>query len=416
MTQRSKPRYPGDTLETGAVPELDRDRNILRTLERTLAYARRRDYRGPDFGDGMSSQLLQALPVDNKWLNLAVQEAVKRAPVNIRPLMLVDYRRNYKGTALFSMTNLNLLELQRTLDYPLDADVDYLAEASSLAEWLVDNCCTGYSGFCGGHQHKLQMLDGQGDPNDPDIVSTSYAVKALLAASEFNPAYAGIARTAEDFIVEDLNYRRAEGGALINYHLNHPEEYYTLNAGALGARTLIDLYAKFDDASLRERSTAILDYIAEKQLDVGGWTYRIPADASHLSMDNHHNGFIIECFQRYHDVTGTTRYESTLDRALEFYRETLYDADGAPAFDEKNDFPRDVHASAQGILVFTYAGDLDFARQIIKWTIENMSDGDGRFYFRKHRFHTKRVTLMRWCQAWMAYAMSEYLLARVSRT
>jgi hypothetical protein len=41
----------------------------------------------------------------------------------------------------------------------------------------------------------------------------------------------------------------------------------------------------------------------------------------------------------------------------------------------------------------------------------NMYAGDGRFYFRKYRFHTKRQVLMRWCQALMAYAISEYLRA-----
>jgi len=32
------------------------------------------------------------------------------------------------------------------------------------------------------------------------------------------------------------------------------------------------------------------------------------------------------------------------------------------------------------------------------------------FYYQKNKFYTKRFTLMRWCQAWMAYAMSEYLV------
>jgi hypothetical protein len=35
--------------------------------------------------------------------------------------------------------------------------------------------------------------------------------------------------------------------------------------------------------------------------------------------------------------------------------------------------------------------------------------GDGRFYYRKGRYYTKRITLMRWCQAWMAYALAVWL-------
>jgi hypothetical protein len=63
--------------------------------------------------------------------------------------------------------------------------------------------------------------------------------------------------------------------------------------------------------------------------------------------------------------------------------------------------------------VFTYAGELAFARRILRWAFSNLAAGDGGFYYRKERFHTKRAVLMRWCQAWMAYATSEYLAARL---
>jgi hypothetical protein len=131
-------------------------------------------------------------------------------------------------------------------------------------------------------------------------------------------------------------------------------------------------------------------------------------------MDNHHNGFVIEAFQRYHDVTGMDRYEETLSEALAFYREALFEESGAPNFDEANAYPRDIHAATQGVLVFTYAGDLAFASRILAWTLDALHAGDGRFYFRKHRYHTKRHVLMRWCQAWMAYAISEYLDAVIA--
>lgn len=390
----------------------------LKTVLRdALSYARRRDYAGPDYVDGMSSKLLQSLPVDNKWLNLFVQETVKRAPVNLRPLFQVEARRNYKGSALFAMANQNVHDLRTDFDINGAGEpdgVDYKAEALELVEWLVENRSRGYSGFCGGHKHEIQHLHGRGVPNDPDVVSTSYAVKALLEAAEHDPTYADIARSAADFVIKDLDYREVDGGARINYHMNHPADHYTLNAAALGARLLLDLYDWFDVSEFERRARAILDDVASKQDEDGGWTYRLPPSSSHLSKDNHHNGFIIECFQRYHGVTGSSLYEETVDRALTFYRDVLFEPDGAPNFDERNAYPRDIHAGAQGILVFTSAGDLGRARQILEWTLDNLYAGDGRFYFRKHRFHTKRVTLMRWCQAWMAYAMSEHLLAASS--
>lgn len=379
-------------------------------LRAVLAYARRREYVGPDYADGMSSRIRRALPVESKWWNLLFQETVKRAPIDIRPLMLVEQRRNYQGIALFAMANENARRLGET-EWDTSRE-DYRSEARSLGDWLVENRTRGYSGFCAGYQHPVQFLTATGQPGDPDVVTTSYAVKALLALGGYDADYAERARTAAAFVVDDLDYREVEGGAKIDYHFNHPDEWYTLNAGAIGARLLIDLYDRFGDDRLRERACALLDYIADRQAEVGGWPYREPESATHLSMDTHHNGFIIESLQRYAGVTGSDRFAGTLEDALAFFRNTLFEPDGAPNWDEQRSYPRDVHAAAQGVLVFTYAGELAFASRIIDWSLEHLYAGDGRFYFRKHRFHTKRVVLMRWCQAWMAYALSEYLATR----
>ncbi|WP_049923562.1 antibiotic ABC transporter permease [Halopiger djelfimassiliensis] len=382
-------------------------------LDSTLAYARRREYVGPDYGDGLSSRLLQALPVDNRWLNLAVQETVKRAPIDVRPLFRVEHRRNYKGAALFTMANLNYHELAAR-DGGADAAFDPVAEAERLADWLVDERIRGYSGFCGGHRHPIQHLHTKGVPSDPDIVSTAYAVRALLRAADLNEEYAELAGTARSFLIEDLNYREVPNGAKIDYHMNHPEDAYTINAAALGAGMLVDLYEYFGDDDLRTRATKILDHVAATQTERGGWPYRLPASASHLSMDNHHNGFVIEAFQRYRDVVDADRYAETLDDALEFYRTELFQLDGAPNFDEEHAYPRDIHASTQGMLVFTREGDLEFAERILRWVLANLQVEEGQFYYRKYRHHTKRVTLMRWCQGWMAYALSEFLRASLA--
>ena len=365
-----------------------------------------REYTGWDYADGMSSRLLRALPVENRWVNLAVQETIKRSPVNVRPLFLVEQRRNFKGTALFALAH---REFDRA---SLGTDrFDHERAATRLADWLVDEQCPGYSGFCGGHRHRNQHLDHQTLPAEPDLVSTSYGVKALLAVSDYDSEYAAVARTAADFFVDDMNYREVEGGAKIDYYPKDTADHYTLNAGAIAARALVDLYGHFGDEHLRERARALLDYVVARQTDRGGWHYRDPPETSHLSMDSHHNGFVVECLQRYRQVTGSKRYDEAIDSALAFYR-SLFEIDGAPYFDESSPYPRDIHAVAQGILVFTYAGEFERARRIVAWALDNLYAGEGRFYVQKRRFYTKRITLMRWCQAWMAYALSVYCLHR----
>ncbi|MFP8951987.1 antibiotic ABC transporter permease [Natrialbaceae archaeon A-arb3/5] len=389
---------------------------LRRLCRQTLAYASERDYTGWDYADGLSSEFVRSLPVEHKFVNLAVQETIKRAPVNLRSLFRVEQRRNYKGAALFAMANLDC--------YALSGEDRYAREAKTLLEWLLEeqnDWCSGFGG--GGHRHPLQDLssDTASTPGAVSgVVSTAYAVQALLQGADVldEPRYASVARTANEFVFDDLAYTEIEEGARINYTAwrdgREGSESYTLNANAIGARLLIDLYNRFGDERLREASTAILDYVAAKQTALGGWMYTDPPTASHLSMDSFHNGFIVESLLRYHEVTGTDRYRPTLDRAMAFYRERLFDG-GAPRWDESSTYPRDIHAAAQGIIVFSEVGDFEFAREIIDWTRDALYAGDGQFYYQKRRWYTKRFTLMRWCQAWMAYALSTYLTRRNER-
>ncbi|EMA45337.1 hypothetical protein [Halococcus saccharolyticus] len=389
-------------------------------LGETLRYAREREYTGWDYGDGMSSRLLQGLPVENKWLNIAVQETIKRAPVNVRRLFLVEQRRNYKGTALFAMANLTADQLDLSGGVESEngrrtTGVDYAAEARECCEWLVEHRTPGYAGFCGAHRHEIQHLDIKGLPEYPDMVSTSYAVRALLAASDAGldagsaAAYPEIVESVAKFIDEDLEYEEIPEGARMKYVPTWSSDHYTLNAVALGGVTLLELADRFDDPTHRERGEKLLDYVVSRQRPEGGWMYRDPPSASHLSMDNHHNGFVIESLLRHRELTGSDRYADSLDDGLAFYRDELFAPDGAPNWDESNAHPRDIHAAAQGIIVFSRAGAFEVAERILDWTVGNLYAGNGRFHFRQERFYTKRITLMRWCEAWMAYAVATYL-------
>ncbi|SFR49203.1 prenyltransferase/squalene oxidase repeat-containing protein [Halorubrum sodomense] len=409
-------------LETGGHDDAHwvADDAVAEILTETLRYARERDYTGWDYFDGMSSRIRRALPFETKWTNILIQEVIKRAPVNVRRLMSVEQRQSFKGTALFVLANRRA--------YDRLGDACYRREADRLSTWLVENRTRGYGGFCGGHQHATQGLDKRLPAKHPGIVSTGYAVRALLSQSDgtgdvendadpldgaAGGSLAAVAESALPFVFEALNYRESDGTARIDYHAGaEAGEATVINANALGARLLLDLHDRHPRPELRERAERILDYVASQQADVGGWTYTDPPSASHLSMDNHHNGFVLESLLRHREVTGATRYDDTLERGIEFYRRTLFEPSGAPNWDEESAYPKDVHAAAEGIVLFSAAGDTAFASRIIDWTLSELYAGDGQFYYQKRRFYTKRFTLMRWCQAWMAFALGEYLNAR----
>jgi hypothetical protein len=53
---------------------------------------------------------------------------------------------------------------------------------------------------------------------------------------------------------------------------------------------------------------------------------------------------------------------------------------------------------------------LPFARKIALWTIENMQDEEGYFYYRCGKFYKNKIPYIRWGQAWMMNALSYLLL------
>jgi len=46
---------------------------------------------------------------------------------------------------------------------------------------------------------------------------------------------------------------------------------------------------------------------------------------------------------------------------------------------------------------------------VMQWSIENMQDKKGYFYYQKKKTISSHIPYMRWAQAWMFYAMTFYL-------
>jgi hypothetical protein len=239
-----------------------------------LAYARERQYTGWDYADGMSSRLLRALPFDNRWVNLAVQETIKRAPVNLRPLFLVEQRRNFKGTGLFVLAH-------RNLDRLPESTVDHAGEVVRLADWLVDNQSPGYSGFCGGHRHQNQHLDHKTLPEEPDVVATSYAVLALLAAAEYRPRFSDVAETATEFLLEDMNYREVSATREYVGRLDHGADWRGEIESLTGRIQYLEQAAAFSSITVDLIPEAI-----ERPLQIAGWTPGRTAESALAALIN----------------------------------------------------------------------------------------------------------------------------------
>jgi hypothetical protein len=75
----------------------------------------------------------------------------------------------------------------------------------------------------------------------------------------------------------------------------------------------------------------------------------------------------------------------------------------------------DIQCAAQAIDTLAFFGDydreaVDEAAKVALWTIENMQDGDGFFYYRQYPLMTCKTPYFHWGQATMFKALSHLLL------
>jgi hypothetical protein len=80
--------------------------------------------------------------------------------------------------------------------------------------------------------------------------------------------------------------------------------------------------------------------------------------------------------------------------------------DGTPKYYDHETYPVDIHSAAVAISALAELDQIDVAFRVTDWTIRNMRDVDGFFYYRVGRILVDETPHMRWGQAWMAYALA----------
>jgi len=380
------------------------------SLQRVLQWAHAHSYAGFSKFDAFNSPIVRLLALNNRYLRLIFTAVWSRSPINLRPLFRTTQSRNPKGIALFS-----LAYLRRYRTWGNEED---LGKAVELLQWLDEHHIPGYSGKCWGYDHDWQSLHFYAPKYSPNVVVTGNVAYAFLEAYEVTQEqdYLDIARSSVDFMLRDLAAPiQTQEMRSIGYVPG--SQWGVLNINGLAATILIWVWEHTGEPQLKEEARRLIAFLVDKQTDYGAWHYAWPARTSNVKHDNYHTGNVLDWILDYTRRSGDGSFLSNYERGLVFYRDHLFLPNGAPKWMSDRVYPFDIHSAAQGIVTFAKAA-LEFAslyienaRRTAKWTVENMQDPEGYFYYQKGRLWTKKYTLMRWCNAWMAYGLSSLLLA-----
>jgi hypothetical protein len=382
--------------------------SLCNVLEQVYAWSRAREYRGHDKHDGLNSPILRALLGWGRWPRLFAIQGVMRMPFNVRPLLGVPNTYNPKGLSLFARGLFNL--------YLIGGRQEHLDEAITLLSLLNKMRSPGtWHGACWGYHYDWEDAGFFAPSNTPNAVVTSFVCEAFLEGyrrtgrTEYLETVGG----AAEFFLRDLTVLKDTNDELCLGYMPVPMTMRVMDVSVLIGSVLSQYSALSGNNQYSSVAIRLVNYVARQQTGDGAWWYTDPPADSHIRHDNYHTGFILDALHRYMAASGDLSHQVRYEAGLRFYAEKLFNADGSPRWMSDADYPHDIHGAAQGIL--TFSRHLEerpgFAPRIAGWSLANMYDPAGRFYYQDRRWGRKSFTLMRWCNGWMALALSALALA-----
>lgn len=380
---------------------------IIESFSKLSSYCATENYKGFDPFDGLNSTCFQAIPFlkNSRLARLVWLQFFKKFPINLRSFVGIgkDYNPKALGLFLSGYCNLEKPKMQRE-------NLDKINFFTATLEKLAN---TEYSGICWGYNFDWQAVAFYHPRHTPTIVSTSFIANGFLDAFEVtsDEAFLKIARSACDFVINDLN-RTYDNNGNFCFSYSPLDTAVVYNASFLGSSLLARVYSYTRESHLLTNASQSVEYCCNDQNMDGSWRYG--RQENHQWIDNFHTGYNLVSLSEYMKHSGDNRFRGNLEKGFDFYINTFFTSEGISKYYNNSIYPVDIHSPAQLILTLTKLGKFDefrdIADKVILWTINKMQSQKGYFYYQKNKSHTNKISYMRWAQAWMFYAMSEYLL------
>jgi uncharacterized protein YyaL (SSP411 family) len=385
----------------------DSPSDLQTVYQQLFSWCREHDFAGHDPFDALNSRLFRATPLaKSRTSRLLWTQFVKRSPVDLRAVALVPAERNPKGIALFALAQL--------ADYRRCRSEESAQQARVLLTTLASMRVEGYNGAAWGYNFDWQSRNFFAPRGTPTIVPTAFAARAFIEAwHEFkDDEYLNLARSVCDFIVQDLP-RSVETETEICFSYAPKTQTRIYNASLLAAEVLASVSKLTNDNQLREAAERVTRYVVNQQQPDGSWTYGTEPKQSWI--DNFHTAYIVFSLKRVISTSEPNpEFHEALAQGYRYWKENFFLADGWPKYYHDDPYPADAHASASAIITLLECSDLDdasatMAQRVASWTIQNLRDPRGFFYYQRRRFYTVRKPYIRWTQAWMLYALARLL-------
>tara|TARA_A100000164_G_scaffold369276_1_gene393594 strand:- start:2137 stop:3321 length:1185 start_codon:yes stop_codon:yes gene_type:complete len=388
---------------------------IINSISKLETFCEKEKYIGWDPYDGLNSKIFQRTLFKNSDIcRLILIQFFKRSPFNFRKILIVPKDYNPKALALFINGYSNLYNLSLINSKFLFKKNDIKKKIIFLADKLISLESKEFSGSCWGYNFDWQARRLFYFPKfTPTVVVTSFCVEALLKAYEItkNDIYLKKALSSADFVINDLKRFTVNNGFLFSYSpLKGNNRVF--NASLLGVKLLAQVYQYNKKKKYQDIAEKVVSAVCSFQNKDGSWIYGL--NKVQTWIDSFHTGYNLESLKIYQNLMGDKKYNENIDRGFNFYINTFFTKTGIPKYYHNNMYPIDIHSPAQLFITLSklnkFKENKNLAKKTLEWTINNMQDKKGYFYYQVKKGFNSKISYMRWSNAFMFNAMSYYML------
>jgi hypothetical protein len=360
-----------------------------------------REWRGADPYDALNSPLATVLTLGTRPGRRLLTQAVKRSPLDLRPLLRIRPDWDAKALGLVASGYARLAAA---------GDGSAAPHAERWLTWLASNHSGDAAGLAWGYHFDVQTRFFRYARGTPNTIATSFVAQAFLDGAELlgDERWRTTAEAAGAYLASRMLAQGPRGEYYFRYV--PAEDELVHNANLLACAVLVRTGR--EDLARQALATSLA-----AQREDGSWPY---ADGPRGDwVDNFHTGYVLEslarCVQLLPD--GGDR----LDRGLDYWQRELFQADGTPRPAPGRVHPVDAHDYATAVDTWlAVAGRrseaLARAERLARLLVERMLDPAGFVRFRQGRLWTSRVPFVRWTTAPSFRALAGVLLARSSHT
>lgn len=342
--------------------------------------------------DGLSS-VFRPLTFGNLFLDRLLMQLIRQSPINLRPLFGVKPLPSTKGRGYMAWGYLTM--------FKKTGDETYKTRAIESLDWLMKNKSPKFKQYTWANHFDFASRGGRYSKHESIIVWTSLIGQAFLDAYEMfgEKKYLEVAESVSDWILT-LPMKKTETGICLGY--TALGESIVHNSSMLGAAILARVGKLTKNTELIRIAKDAMYFSCSRQHPDGSWDYG--DHPMYHWIDNFHTGYNLDSLKCYIENSGDNDFDDNLRKGFTYYINNFFEANGRPKYYHNRAYPIDSQCASQAIETLANFSDYDktslgLGLKVAGWTINNMQDKDGHFYYRQYPLLKAKAPMLHWAQA-----------------